>query len=123
MQPCVPLISYYNINCKKPLITLSHPNTPNAILKNWNYCAWLCWYGSHGTIRTIHVTKKLGVQTKRLEVLVCYDFHSGIFNDEKDCDVCHKIRPIFNIIVPINAEPIPKLVYIPNIVIIEQILK
>ncbi len=27
-------------------------------------------------VRTIHVTKKLGVQTKRPKVLICYDFHS-----------------------------------------------
>ncbi len=35
-------------------------------------------------IRTIHVTKKLGIQTKRPKVLVCYDFHYGISNDEED---------------------------------------
>jgi hypothetical protein len=36
------------------------------------------------TIRTIPITKKLGIQTKIPKVLVCYDFHSGISNDEKD---------------------------------------
>ncbi len=36
------------------------------------------------TVRTIHVTKKLGVQTKRPKVLRCYDFHSGISNEKKD---------------------------------------
>jgi hypothetical protein len=35
-------------------------------------------------IRTIPIIKKLGVQTKRLEVLVCYDFHFGIFDEEED---------------------------------------
>jgi hypothetical protein len=30
------------------------------------------------------VTKKLGAPTKHPEVLVCYDFHSGIFNEEGD---------------------------------------
>jgi hypothetical protein len=33
-------------------------------------------------IRIILVTKKIGIQTKRLEVLIYYDFHSGISNDE-----------------------------------------
>jgi hypothetical protein len=37
-----------------------------------------------GTIRTIHVTKKLGTPTKHLEVLVCYDFHFGISDEEED---------------------------------------
>ncbi len=33
-------------------------------------------------IRTIHVIKKLGAPTKRPKVLICYDFHSGIFDEE-----------------------------------------
>jgi hypothetical protein len=36
------------------------------------------------TIRTIPVIKKLGAATKHLEVLICYDFHSGIFDEEED---------------------------------------
>jgi hypothetical protein len=36
------------------------------------------------TIRTIHVTKKLGAPTKCQEILVCYDFHYGIFDEEED---------------------------------------
>ncbi len=36
------------------------------------------------TIKTIHVTQILGVQTKRPKVLVCYDFHSKIFDEEED---------------------------------------
>jgi hypothetical protein len=35
-------------------------------------------------MRTIHVTKKLRAPTKHLEVLVCYDFHSGIYDEEED---------------------------------------
>jgi hypothetical protein len=31
------------------------------------------------TIRTIHVTKKVGAPTNYPKVLVCYDFHSRIF--------------------------------------------
>ncbi len=37
-----------------------------------------------GIIKTKLVTKKLGAPTKQLEVLLCYDFHFGIFNEEKD---------------------------------------
>ncbi len=36
------------------------------------------------TVRTIHVTKKLGAPTKRLEILVCYDSQFEIFDKEKD---------------------------------------
>jgi hypothetical protein len=36
-----------------------------------------------GTLRTIHVTKRHGGQTKKPKVLICYDFHSRILN-EKD---------------------------------------
>jgi hypothetical protein len=36
------------------------------------------------TIKTIHVTKKLGAPTKRPKVLVCYDFHSKISHEKED---------------------------------------
>jgi hypothetical protein len=35
-------------------------------------------------VRTIRVTKKLGAPTKRPKILVCYDFHFGISNEEED---------------------------------------
>jgi hypothetical protein len=35
-------------------------------------------------VRTICVTKKLGTPTKHPKILVCYDFHFGIFNEEED---------------------------------------
>jgi hypothetical protein len=35
-------------------------------------------------IRTILVTKKLGAPTKHPKVLVCYDFHLKIFDEEED---------------------------------------
>jgi hypothetical protein len=35
-------------------------------------------------IITIPVTNKLGIQTKRLKILVCYVFHSRTFDDEED---------------------------------------
>jgi hypothetical protein len=35
-------------------------------------------------VRIVLVIKKFGVQTKRLEVLMCYDFHFGILYEEED---------------------------------------
>jgi hypothetical protein len=35
-------------------------------------------------IKTILVIKKLGAPTKHLELLVCYDFHFGIFDEKED---------------------------------------
>jgi hypothetical protein len=37
-----------------------------------------------GTIRTIPIIKKLGPPTKHLEILVCYNFHSRIFDEKND---------------------------------------
>jgi hypothetical protein len=34
-------------------------------------------------VKTMFVTKKLGAPTKRLEVLICYDFHLGIYDEEE----------------------------------------
>ncbi len=36
------------------------------------------------TIRNILIIRKLGAPIKCLEVLVCYDFHSRISNEEED---------------------------------------
>ncbi len=36
------------------------------------------------TIRIITITRKLGAPTKRLEILVCYDFHYGKSNEKED---------------------------------------
>jgi len=82
-------------------------------------------YGSHDIVRTIHVTKKLDVQTKRLKVLVCYDFHFGISNDKKDVMFAIELDmfSIGTIIILIHTEPILKLVHVPNIVMLKQILK
>jgi hypothetical protein len=54
-------------------------------------------------VRTIHVTKKLGTPTKHLEVLICYDFHYGIFDEEKDFMFATKPRlfSIGTIVVPV----------------------
>jgi hypothetical protein len=37
----------------------------------------------NGTIRTIIVTKHLGGEVQRLEVLLCYDYHNGIIDEEE----------------------------------------
>ncbi len=37
-----------------------------------------------GIIETTLITKKLGAPTKRLKVLVCYDFHLGMYDKEED---------------------------------------
>jgi hypothetical protein len=54
------------------------------------------------TIKTILVTKKLGIQTKRQEVLIYYNFHSRIFDDEKDVMFATKLNlfSIVTIVVP-----------------------
>ncbi len=38
----------------------------------------------NGTIRTIIVTKHLGGEIRRLEVLLCYDYQNDIIDEEKD---------------------------------------
>jgi hypothetical protein len=64
-------------------------------------------------VRTIHVTKKLGVQTKRPKVLICYDFHSGIFDDEDDVMFATKLNLFFigTIIIPTHIEHVPTMDY------------
>jgi hypothetical protein len=37
-----------------------------------------------GIVITIFIINKLGTPTKRPKMLVCYDFHSGIFDKEED---------------------------------------
>jgi hypothetical protein len=77
------------------------------------------------TIKTIHVIKELGVQTKRLKILICYDFHSRRFNDEKVVMFATKLDlfSIGTITIPIHIEPIPTTFCIPNIVITKPVLK
>jgi hypothetical protein len=66
-------------------------------------------------IRTIPIIKKLGVQTKRLKVLVCYEFHFGISNEEEDVIFTTKLD-LFSIgIIAIftNIKLFPKSAFIP----------
>jgi hypothetical protein len=55
-----------------------------------------------GTVKTIHVTKKLGAPTKCLEMLICYDFHSRISNEKEDLMFATKpgLFSIGTIVVP-----------------------
>jgi hypothetical protein len=46
MQPCTFIVPYSNMKLLKPLIALPHLNIPDVILKNEDYCTWLCRYGS-----------------------------------------------------------------------------
>jgi hypothetical protein len=79
------------------------------------------------TIKTIHVTKKLGAPTKHLEVLVCYDFHFGISNKEEH--LMFAIEPrLFSmgtIVVPTSIwsnQPI-KLITSVGLNLVKQIIK
>ncbi len=38
----------------------------------------------NGTIKTIIITKHLGGEIRRQEVLLCYDYQNGIIDEEKD---------------------------------------
>jgi hypothetical protein len=60
---------------------LSHPWLRDAkVPHNWGNNT----ITTQGTsiVKNIPITKKLGAPTKQLEVLVCYDFHFGIFDEE-----------------------------------------
>jgi hypothetical protein len=77
------------------------------------------WYN------TILVIKKLSIQTKRQKVFVCYDFHSGIFDDEMDVMFATKLNlfSIITIVVTTHTEPIPKPICILDIIMAKPILK
>ncbi len=61
------------------------------------------------TIKIILITKKLGTPTKWLKVLICYDFHSRISNEEKN--LMFVIEPwLFSI----------ETIFVPTLVRLEQ---
>jgi len=78
-----------------------------------------------GTVKTIPVTKKLGVQTKRLKVLIYYDFHSRISNGKEDVMfvIGLDLFSIGTIKIPTHIEPVSKLVHRPNLSIAHSIPK
>jgi len=65
------------------------------------------------TVKTIPITKKLGAQTKRLKVLVCYDFHSRILNEKEDVMSFTKLNlfSIGTIEVPIHTILVSKPIH------------
>jgi hypothetical protein len=75
--------------------------------------------------KTILVTKKLGVQTKRPKILVCYDFHSRILDEEEDMMFATKLKlfSIRTMVVPTHIKLVLKPIYIPNFNIIESVAK
>jgi hypothetical protein len=38
----------------------------------------------NGIIKTIIIIKHLGGEVRKLEVLICYDYHNGIIDKEED---------------------------------------
>jgi hypothetical protein len=115
----------------------------NNNVLDYNYsmllrCPWLRYakvshdWGIHiitiqGTdiVKTMHVTNKLGVQTKRPKVLFCYDFHYGITNDKKDVMFTIKLDlfSIGNITIPTQIDFVPSQVCIPNTIMAKLVLK
>jgi hypothetical protein len=64
-------------------ILLSHPWLKDAkVSHNWGNN--IITIQGMGIVRTIPITKKLGAPTKRLEMLIFYDFHYKIFDEKKD---------------------------------------
>jgi len=64
-------------------------------------------------MKTIPITKKLGAQTKRPKVLVCYDFHSRILDEKEDVMSSTKLNlfSIGTIDVPIHTILVSKLIH------------
>ncbi len=61
-------------------------------------------FQGNGMVRTIMVTKYLGAEVKRPQVLLCYNYYNGI-TDEKE-DIIFAIEPkLFSIgiISPLNT--------------------
>jgi hypothetical protein len=77
------------------------------------------------TVKTMPITKKLGAQTKRPNVLVCYDFHFKILDEKEDVMFATKLDlfSIGTIKVPTHIKLISKPVHIPNLNIANLVLK
>ncbi len=50
----------------------------------------------NGTIKTISINKKWGVETRRPQVLVCYDLMEGLTNEEEDFIFENRTGTFFN---------------------------
>ncbi len=49
----------------------------------------------NGTIRTIIITKHLGGEVRRLEMLLCYDYQNGIIDKEEDIIFAIELKLFF----------------------------
>ncbi len=76
-------------------------------------------------MRTILVTKKLGVQTKKLKVLICYEFHSGIYDEDEDMMFAIELDlfSIGTIAIPTHTKLVSKLNCILDLRITQQVQK
>jgi hypothetical protein len=116
--PCINIFPIIDINVldSNYSMLLKHPWVRDAkVSHNWGTNVVIIQ--GIGTIRTIHVTKKLGVQTKRPKVLVCYDFHFGISNEKEDVMFATKLNlfSIGNIAILTHINFFPKSTCIPNL--------
>jgi hypothetical protein len=64
-------------------------------------------------MRTILVTKKLSVESKRPKILICYDFHSKISNEKEDMMFAIKLDLflIGTITIPTHTKLVLKINY------------
>ncbi len=76
-------------------------------------------------VQTIPIAKKLGAQTKRPKVLVCYDFHSRILDEKEDVMFATKLDlfSIGTIEVSTHTKLVSKPIHTPNLSIIDPIPK
>jgi hypothetical protein len=65
-----------------------------------------------GIIKTIPITKNLGAPTKHLKILICYDFHFGIFDEEEDLMFATKLG-LFSI----------GTIIVPTLILLDQLVK
>ncbi len=111
------------MDCSYSLL-LGHPWLRNVKISH-NYETNIVTIQGIGVVRIVPITKKLSIQTKWPEVLVYYDFHSKISDDEEDVIFATKSNmfSIRTIAIPIHIEHVPKPVCIPNIIMAKPILK
>jgi hypothetical protein len=78
-------------------------------------------------VRTTPITKKLGTPTKCPKVLICYNFHSGIYDEKEDLMFATKPRlfSIGTIAIPTSIwshQPI-NLITSASLNLVEQVIK
>jgi len=58
----------------------------------------------NGIIKIIIVTKHLGGEVRRQEVLLCYDYQNGITNEEKDLFFCYKVNNCYIVCLMVGCK-------------------